>query len=270
MRQSVWPFNEHMFGGPMGSYKPEKRDEARRLRREEGIAIKKIARRIGVSPSSVLVWTRDIELTPEQLDALQVRERSNRESFRSRAKTWRHVARLRRLDWQEQGRRRARLGDPLHEAGCMLYWAEGGKSRNLLSLVNSDANMLRFFARFLRECLEVESERFRVRLNVYLGNGLSMVEIEDFWLDALEAPRSCLRKHTLNSYPTSSSGQKRSLRYGVCTLRVAQGTPLVQHIYGAIQEYAGFEEPHRLDGPPRKQRKKKQAPTDTDRLDNAA
>jgi hypothetical protein len=152
----------------------------------------------------------------------------------------------------------------------MLYWAEGGKSRNLLSLANSDANMMRFFARFLRERLAVDPERFRVRLNVYLDNGLALVEIEDFWLDALEAPRSSLRGHTLNSYPTSSSGRKKSLPYGVCTLRVAKGTPLVQHIYGAIQEYAGFEEPRWLDGPPRKSqagRRKRQPP---DELEAAA
>jgi hypothetical protein len=35
-------------------------------------------------------------------------------------------------------------------------------------------------------------------------------------------------------------------------LRVLKSTHLVQHIYGAIQEYAGFDEPRWLDGPPRK------------------
>jgi hypothetical protein len=35
-----------------------------------------------------------------------------------------------------------------------------------------------------------------------------------------------------------------------CT--VAKSTHLVQHIFGAIQEYGGFEEPRWLDGPPRK------------------
>ena len=36
---------------------------------------------------------------------------------------------------------------------------------------------------------------------------------------------------------------KKSLPYGVCTLRAKKSTPIVQHIYGAIQEYAGFEQP---------------------------
>jgi hypothetical protein len=82
---------------------------------------------------------------------------------------------------------------------------------------------------------------------------MTLGEIEDRWLRALELPRTSLRKHSLNHYPTSSSGQQRNkLPYGVCTIRVRRSTALVQHIYGAIQEYGGFEEPRWLDGPARK------------------
>ena len=153
----------------------------------------------------------------------------------------------------------------------MLYWAEGAKERNTLKFVNSDVAMVCFFIRFMRECFGVEPTDFRLRLNVYLNNGLSIREIENFWLGALELPRGCLRGHSLNAYPTSSSGTKRSLPYGTCTLTVARSTHLVQHIYGAIQEYAGFEEPRWLDGPPRKSqsgRRRKRPPPDE--LDTAA
>lgn len=48
--------------------------------------------------------------------------------------------------------------------------------------------------------------------------------------------------------PTSSSGRaKNKLPYGVCTLR-SHNTWMLQHIYGAIQEYGSFEEPAWLDG----------------------
>jgi hypothetical protein len=40
--------------------------------------------------------------------------------------------------------------------------------------------------------------------------------------------------------------KKNRLPYGVCQLRL-HSTPVIQHIYGAIQEYAGFEEPRWLD-----------------------
>ena len=51
-----------MFVGTGTPRKPIKRAEARRLRRD-GMPIKRIAVRIGVSPSSVHWWTKDILLT---------------------------------------------------------------------------------------------------------------------------------------------------------------------------------------------------------------
>jgi hypothetical protein len=125
--------------------------------------------------------------------------------------------------------------------------------------------------RFLQESLGVKPEDCRIRLNVYTNNGLPLKEIERHWLSALELPRSALRGHSLNSYPTSSSGRKRKkLPYGVCTLTVAKSTHLVQHIFGAIQEYAGFEEPRWLDGPRRKSRAGRRRKPPEERLDKAA
>ena len=134
----------------------------------------------------------------------------------------------------------------------MLYWAEGAKQRNVMKLCNSDAHMVSFFARFLRESLGVSDDRMRCSLNVYTNNGLSIEEIEAHWLVLLQLQRSCLRGHQLNHYPTSSSGRHRRLPYGVCTLSVARSTYELQHVFGAIQEYGGFDEPGWLDGPPRK------------------
>jgi hypothetical protein len=130
----------------------------------------------------------------------------------------------------------------------MLYWAEGSKSRNTVSFSNSDPQMLSLFRRFLVEALRVDPADVSLRLNVYTGNGLSIEEIEGYWLTLLDLPRVSLRKHILDHTPTSSSGRMRNkLPYGVCTLRVARSTRLVQHIYGAIQEYAGFDQPDWLD-----------------------
>jgi hypothetical protein len=136
---------------------------------------------------------------------------------------------------------------------CMLYWAEGSKSRNSARLVNSDINMIRFFKEAVVECFGMGSDRFSLTLNIYLGNGRSLRGIEDHWLEALALPRACLREHQVNCFPTSSSGQKRDrLPYGVGSLRVSRSTEIVQHIFGAIQEYGNFAEPRWLDGPPRR------------------
>lgn len=216
---------------------------------------KRIAAQLGVSASSVHSWTKDIELSEEQ------HRRNLRgpggpvypEAVAARARAWADRNRRRRAGFQNQGRAHARAAQPLHMAGCMLYWAEGAKARNTAALANSDVHVLRFFWRFLRECFGLAADDVVVSINVYTTNGLSIHHIERYWLDALDLPRSCCRKHLLNHTPTSSSGKKRhKLPYGVCTLRVKRSTWLVQHIYGAIQEYGDFEEPRWLDGPPRR------------------
>ena len=95
---------------------------------------------------------------------------------------------------------------------------------------------------------DLGADRFSIGLNVYLGNGLTLAEIEGEWLSALELPSRCALKHVVDNRPTSSSGKRKNkLPYGVCTLKVRRSTPIVQHIYGAIQEYAGFDEPAWLD-----------------------
>jgi hypothetical protein len=216
--------------------------------------LKRIAARVGVAVSTVHLWTRDIELSAEQRRRNLCGPRGPRspEAIAKFVRTWSEKNRMRRRAWQQEGRERARNGDRLHQAGCMLYWAEGSKNRNQVVLANSDRAMVVYFCRFLRECFGLGSDDFSVRLNVYTTNGLTLREIEDHWLWALEFPRSCLRKHSLNHNPTSSSGRKRNkLPYGVCTVRVLRSTRIVQHIYGAIQEYVGFDEPSWLDGPRR-------------------
>jgi AcrR family transcriptional regulator len=235
-----------MFVETANLRKPVEYGEARRLRREEGMAMKRIAARLGVSLGTVHRWTQDIELTPKQRARNMGRNRPGQPGWVLTAGRMRK-ARAARLQYQREGRARARQGDPLHMAGCMLYWAEGAKGRNAVDLANSDLALVRFFCRFLRTCLGVAAADFRIKLNVYTSNGLSIEEIERHWLEALELPRSCVIKHTLNHTPTSSSGgRKNKLPYGVCSVRV-HSTHIVQHIYGAIQEYAGFEEPRWLD-----------------------
>jgi Homeodomain-like domain len=210
-----------------------------------GMPYKRIAAELGVSPSSVYNWTSDIALTPAQKEA-NLRGPTgprNPERVRRAAASWAARCRARRAICQADGRAAARDGDLLHQAGCMLYWAEGSKERCSIGFSNSDVRMVLLFRRFLTDSLGIDRESILLALNVYTNNGLSIGEIERYWLDRLDLPESSLRKHMINHTPTSSSGRaKNRLPYGVCTLRV-HNTWMLHHIYGAIQEYGGFEEP---------------------------
>jgi hypothetical protein len=117
--------------------KTTERLEARRLREHEGLSMKQIASIVGVSLSSVSLWVRDIEL--DAVKNASMRSRAARRRGEARAA---HARALRR-DAQGRGRERAVHGDPLHLAGCMLFWAEGDKHRNGVSGYLSRASAVR-------------------------------------------------------------------------------------------------------------------------------
>lgn len=145
----------------------------------------------------------------------------------------------------QEGRAKAREQDPPHIAGCMLYWGEGSKREDSLVLVNSDADLLCFFVGFLTECLKVDKQVIRLRINCYLHNVVSQEEVEHYWLTTLGLDRTSPRKSSFNNRPNSSRQRGRKLLYGVATIAV-YNTQLAQHIFGAIQEYSGIDKPEWL------------------------
>ena len=215
------------------------------MRREEGLALGVIATRLGVAKSSVSTWTRDIALTEEQHERLRAANPIYNQQLRGQAGRS-ASARAVRLAAQQHGRAAARSSDLVHMQGCMLYWAEGSKNRNRVVFTNADAEMHRAFIGFLRASYAVAAERVTLRVNCHLNNGLSLAEIESWWLGELGLPPTSIRTATVNR-PSSASRWKRNvLRYGTATTCV-YSTFIVQSIYGAIQEYGGFERPEWLD-----------------------
>ena len=213
---------------------------AQQLRRE-GLSMKMIEQRLGIARSTVSLWVREIELSDRQHAEIALRGAS--EASRARSAYFR----ARRRGFQEEGREVARLGEPLHVAGCMLHWAEGSKHRNAVHLSNSDPAMIELFARFLRHYFETPDTSLRMACNLFADHEARQREIEDFWLVSAGLPRTCLTKSTVNCYSRPSKRTRVGrLPHGTCRLTF-HSTRAVQHIYGAIQEYGGFERPAWLD-----------------------
>jgi hypothetical protein len=129
----------------------------------------------------------------------------------------------------------------------MLHWAEGSKRRNSVMFTNSDDALIVVFLRFLRRCYGVTDDRMTLSVNCFLGNGLTIDEIQDWWLRRLELPASSLRTPAINRVSAASKRLEGNvLPYGTARLTV-HSTFIAQSIYGAIQEYAGIERPEWLD-----------------------
>jgi transposase-like protein len=218
----------------LSEMKTAERHLARALRREHGVSVKRLARMLGVSQSSISLWVRDIELTQEQRARLRpcgVKGGAVRAA--------RGLERRRKA--QERGRAMARRSIPMHVAGCMLFWAEGSRNRHTVEFTNSDPQMVSCFLHFLRKQFSVPDDRVRLTCNLFTDHLPHQQEVERFWLAALGLPRTCLRKSSVNRYSKYSQKKRRNkLPFGTCRL-VVHDTDLVQHLYGAIQEYGGFE-----------------------------
>lgn len=224
--------------------KTEERAEARRLRRL-GWSVKEIERHLHVSRSSVSLWVRDVPLTEEQVVELQRRSATSPGQLAGAAANA-ALGRARRRGYQLEGRERIAALNHLHLAGCMLYWAEGDKGRDAVRLANSDPELLRLFDRFLRECYEAPVHRISISCNLFADHVERQRDIEQFWLDTLGLPSFCLRASIVNRYSKySQKKRKNKLPYGTCRVSYCD-TRTVQSIYGAIQEYAGFDRPEWL------------------------
>jgi hypothetical protein len=129
----------------------------------------------------------------------------------------------------------------------MLFWAEGSRYRNSAQFTNSDPAMMAFFMRFLRNFFALPNDVVRVACNLFADHEERQRQIEDFWLVTVDLPRSCMTKTMVNKYSRSSKRTRMNrLPYGTCRLTV-HSTRIVQHLYGAIQEYGGFDRPEWLD-----------------------
>jgi transcriptional regulator with XRE-family HTH domain len=226
---------------------PEMKTEERMFARElraAGWSITEIERQLSVSRSSVSLWVRDVELGPEQLKRLLAHTRLGPlVAAERKAATAREI----RRGYQEEGRSLARERDATYAAGCMLYWAEGSKTRNTVKLSNSDPDLLAYFLRFLREHFYVDDNRVRLACNLFADHVERQREIEDFWLSRLGLGRESLRASTINTFSKYSQKKRANkLPYGTTAL-IVHSTRIAQTIYGSIQELAGFERNDWLD-----------------------
>lgn len=214
-------------------------EEARRLR-ENGCSVKEIANKVGVSRGSVSLWVRDIVLTSEQKQVLLERNPIfNIQMVGSH--TNRTKAIIHRKEWQEEGRRLVRSGSRDFLLLCALYWAEGSKNKNVVTMTNSDIDMLRFFVSSLKGILGCVDEKISVRVAAHTTNGLTIDEINHYWTDNLGLPIECLRKFiSKTKYYGENTVRKNYHPYGCCAVTYCE-TRVVQIIFGGIQEIFGIE-----------------------------
>ena len=158
--------------------KTEAQAQARALR-SEGLTLADIAGRLGVSKSSVSLWARDVPFTPSPRRT-GPQQRPNR--LRDR-----RLAEIAELDVAGIERIGTLSADAFLVAGVALYAGEGSKRDGVVHFANSDPAMIGFFCVWLRQFFEIDEGRLRVR--VYLHEGLDLDLAEAFWAQLTGVPR---------------------------------------------------------------------------------
>jgi hypothetical protein len=161
--------------------KVELQAKARRMRAENR-TLRDIADTLGVSKSSVSLWVRDIPVeirrgvpVNRRTSSLQVTKLAEIEECNRRG-----------------GERLGALSDEAFlAAGAALYAGEGSKSEGKVLFANTSAEMVAFFCAWLRGFFVIDEARMRVR--VYLHDGLDLDAAEEHWSLVTGIPRAQFR-----------------------------------------------------------------------------
>jgi hypothetical protein len=151
--------------------------------RARGMTLLDIATALGVSKSSVSLWVRDVPFTPSPRRTGPKRNTHPASRVKQRQ--------IQELD--AEGRRRVGVlsDDAFLAAGIALYAGEGSKADGKVVLANTDAAMVAFFCAWLRRFFTVDEARLRVR--VYLHEGLDLDRAEEHWSVVTGIPRGQFR-----------------------------------------------------------------------------
>jgi len=180
---------------------------ARALRlRLGGRSYNEIQKNLGVPKSTLSGWFKDVVLSDAARNRLASRTRLGSAALIKRNKMQTHRAEQRARGMHFLAKRKIpnlNKRDILI-IGAVLYWAEGykrlkikdGKERmdHTISFVNSDAEMVSVFVRFLREILLIPTERIRLSMRLYAH--INEGEALRYWTQATELPRKCFFKTT--------------------------------------------------------------------------
>lgn len=211
---------------------------ARGLRRK-GESIREIARKVSVASSTVSLWCRDIILTNVQLEELVRRDRRGAARGRMVAAELAKKRKNERVSFNKNvGFERIRKvsNRELFLIGIALYWAEGSKGvrSERFVFVNSDPKMILIMIRWLKECMNVNSEDIVCRVGINEAHQTRIGEVESHWSDITGIPLTQFKRASFKKVANKKIYENFYEHYGTLDLLVRKCTKLFYEILGSI------------------------------------
>lgn len=157
--------------------------------RSRGFSIGNIQKKLGVSKSTVSIWTRGVTLTLAQKRKLYLNAKTGQ--LKGSIIAAENKKRIRKLEEEQllkQGK--SEIGKISRReffiAGVALYFAEGDKSSNNIGFSNTDPRAIIFMMKWFRKFLVVPEKKYRAYL--YLHSNLSERKAKQFWSKITNIP----------------------------------------------------------------------------------
>jgi transposase len=222
---------------PAWTARPRAKDELRaraRVMRAEGATYTEIIAALGVAKSSVSLWVRDVPPPPDLVARVQHARHMNLARWSIEVMASREAD---RRGIKESARQRVAgmAGRDLMIAGAVLYWAEGSKDkpyrrREEVKLINSDADVIRLFLRWLDLMGAPEADR-RYRLSIHESADLDAAH--RWWSRELGVALDRFDKPTLKRHrPTTVRKNIGDNYHGCLVISVVKSRVLYQQIEG--------------------------------------
>ncbi len=214
--------------------------------RENGETVRAIAKRLGVSFSTISFWCRDIKLSKSVIQQMQFKKKDKSIKGLLRFSEKRRAQRIENtLNNKKEG---VKMITPFSKrdllmVGIGLYWGEGYKESNSeLGFTNSNPFMLRFYIIWLN-LFKVQRKDLIFRLSINKIYSKYEKEIKEFWIKYLRVEEGQFTKTSFvkTKLKKASSGISSDYK-GILRIKVRRGLELKNKILGSIEYIANMKE----------------------------
>lgn len=184
--------------------------------RKKGYSYSQIKEKLGISKSTLSGWLRDYPLSEERIRELK----SNPQKIERYINT-RRKAREERFN-QSYQKAKKDIGPfsrrDLFLMGFLLYWAEGGKTRNgTIAFSNTDPSMVKAFIKWLG-IVGFPKEKIKIRLHLY--KDMNEKDEINFWSNELRLDKSCFKRPWIKSSKMTNLSYKNNFGHGTCNILI--------------------------------------------------
>lgn len=205
--------------------------------RKQGKRITDISEIVGISKSTVSRWCKEVILTSDQVEILELSSR------KVRYRTILEIAQRKHLKRQGEISVLNEEGASLLEGkltkrefivlGAALYWGEGIKSGRA-GLINSNPKIIRIFILWLYEVFSIDKKQLSITLRINAQHQYRAEIIKKFWSKELGIPLTQFANTLFLHTTFKKKYESDDTYFGTVTVRVKNGGDFLHKILGLI------------------------------------